>query len=49
VFAIAKSLRWNYTELISMPIPELISFYNLVVEQWKREEAEIEKSRNKTG
>ena len=49
IFAIAKSLRWGYTELIHMPISELISFYNLVVEQWEREKAEVDKINAKRG
>lgn len=47
IFAIAKSLRWNHHELNYMPISELVNFYELVVEQWEYEEAEMEKARTK--
>jgi hypothetical protein len=45
IFAVGKSLRWGHAECNYMPISELIDFYELVVEQWEREEAEIEKAR----
>ena len=49
IFAISKSLRWGYLELAYMPISELITFYNLVAEQWERERAEIDKLEAKRG